>query len=112
MKRELREIVAALDAFAKREQLDRDDYQIFVRLIPEWDRFHLCFAVRAFTIDQDSLWFSLMRYLEKRWTAEPALLASINLTVSTFAQIEQGGYHGLSEEYERVEDLIATDSRI
>lgn len=96
VRRTARMIVRALDEYARASGIERDDYAIFVRINEDWDQIHVVFAARHFPIsDPDKQWLAVLRWLEKRLPEIRDSIRSMNLTLRTFVQVEEGGIYGI-----------------
>jgi hypothetical protein len=99
---EIRRIAEAFRRYAESAHWSPGDYRIFVRPNWDWGRINFILAARSFPDSSQGPWFSVRSFLEKDLKDAPELFNAIGLTVSTFEQIQRGGLHGISEDYEEL----------
>jgi hypothetical protein len=95
-----RKLAMALAKYADRRGWHPEDYKIFMRANPDWNRLHVAFVAKEFeNSDKYQCYLDVLHYLEGELTDESELLDSINLVVRDFKQVEEGGFFGLGPEY-------------
>ena len=108
MKDLLHRIDAALSAYAESRGISTDQFRVLVDPDVSWGQVHAIFAADHLPPGAGNPWFDIMAFLQESQGQGSPLLDSLSLTVSTFDQIEAGGYHGIPDGYEDIHDLIAT----
>ncbi len=108
MKNAVGRIAVAFHQYATKQGWKADDYRILVEVKPEWGRIHVVFVAREFpgTHPEDQ-WLSVIEFLDATLADSPELLESLNLTLRTFDQVQQGGLYSLSPDYIDVDELNA-----
>ena len=109
MSPDARQIAKSLQSFAALHAMNANDYQIFLRSNSDWGIYHVIFAARDFAGIEGNPWFAIMHFLDDFAFDDPDLLDSINLTVSTFAQIQSGGTHAIGWDYEQMEGSLSNE---
>lgn len=108
MKNAVGKIAGAIRRYAAEQQWSQDDFKIFVEVNSDWGRIHAIFVARQFPGQYpEDQWLSVINSLELSLKNEPELLDSMNLTLRTFDEVDQGGLYSLSPEYVDVDELIA-----
>jgi hypothetical protein len=100
MRREVSLVARELTSFAMEKGWNDLDYWIYYRPNPDWDRVHFVFVSSHFD-DQDpyEATRSVWSYLEKKLSAHPEVLKSLNLVVRSKCQVDQGGLYAIGSEY-------------
>jgi hypothetical protein len=104
-----RRIADAFSAYARWRGLNTGEYRIFVNPHLEWGQCHVIFAMADIPDRIGNPWFDIMYFLDGVYQEDPGLLDLLSFTVSTFAQIQAGGYHALPEIYEDINDILIQD---
>lgn len=112
MRRTVGKIVQALERYAQSSGMGRDDYGIFVRINEDWGQLHVVFAARRFPIpDPETQWLEVTSWLEEQLPELIESIESMNLSLRTFAQLEEGGIYGLGPEFQDASEFRASPTR-
>jgi len=96
----LREIAGALTKYARDHNWSDDDYWIYYRIDPEWDKIHIIFVAKEFDPGRKSdNYVSVRSYLEKHLLDHPEFLNHLGLIVQSLVRVNQGGIYAIGPEF-------------
>jgi len=107
LKPAVRRLAQGFRRYAAARGWSRDDYRIYVETKAMWGRIGVIFVARTFPgRDEYDQWVAVMHFLLKDLHDEPELLASLNLVLRTFDQIDQDETYRVSSGYEDVDGVF------
>jgi hypothetical protein len=110
LKGAVRRVIQSFRRYAQAQGWAKGDYRILVETNPDWGRIHVILVARDFPgHNPEDGWLSVIDFIDEDLKDEPELGESINLTLRTFDQVEQGGIYSLSPEYVDADDLVDGD---
>jgi predicted trehalose synthase len=102
-------IERAFREYAQDRHWSPDDYRVFVRLNQDWAQVHVVLVAKSYGgSDLDAEWERVMSFLDTRLSDLLDHLTSLNLTLRTFSQLEDGGIYRLGPDFVEVHDLLAS----
>jgi hypothetical protein len=103
-----RKLANALMKYAEKMGWKANDYKVFMRPNPDWNRIHVVFVAHAFEgRDYYKNYAAVMAHLSNEMKDDVEILNSVNLVLRDFKQIEEGGFFGIGPDYSE-EPIAAT----
>ena len=105
----MQQLARALDEYAESQKWRTDEYQIFMRIDPEWELIQVVFISEHFAGEVTrEHWPAITRHLDRKLPNIMGSAMSINLTLRTPQQIEEGGIYGLGHDFIDVREILAS----
>ncbi|MBX6311559.1 MAG: hypothetical protein IRY99_01345 [Isosphaeraceae bacterium] len=97
-------VASALTRYAQARGWKPEDWRLYYRVTPDWDRMHFIVVARELD-DQDEFaaYSSIRNYLERELADAPELFRAVGLVVRGFKQIEEGGIYRIGDDFKRID---------
>src|SRR4051812_5989919 len=100
MKRAVRRVADLLGEFATQQGSGVEDWRLFFRVDPDWDRIRVIIVSNGFEgHDPYGSYAAVEQFLRDKLRDDPALFHAIGLVIRTFQQVDEGGIYAIGPDY-------------
>jgi hypothetical protein len=104
----VKKIANAFREYAATQGWSPQDYQIFIRINPDWGQVHVLFVAKTFPDpDTNRQWMNMMKGIEGPLPDIMENLASLDLTLRTFDQVNEGGIYSIGTQFVDIDEVLA-----